>query len=369
MADDVLSFLNQPISEKKVPEDPVLSFLNRPVPGTEPPAPAAQAPAWVAKPPITLDQVGKAIGEAGSVGHEAFAPAAPESLVEASPSPKLVAPPAPPAVEAVNEATPPEAQAPAPPTVTESATGEGAGGGGGSGWGADRKEAAEPLIPERTGVLGVIDKGTELAAKGLAEAAVPAAEAVGAVHGFYPELSKEDQEKVKTDVGQSLLTFGRGWIKGRTFGLYQPPELTEDQKRLGGEYAQTTGDFIGMGGAIKSIAAAVPAGLSALGIKGVAPGLTKEYGKYLAGESAITGFIYSLFDYAGRNFGTQLAGTQTEPGFGTGMIAQGLEYGAAQLGQPEVAKAIHDGAKALGPTAMAMDFMAFSLVDLLLPKS
>ena len=66
------------------------------------------------------------------------------------------------------------------------ATGEGAGGGGGGGWGADRKVAAEPLVPERTGVLGVIDKGTELAAKGLAEAAVPAAEDVGAVHGYLP---------------------------------------------------------------------------------------------------------------------------------------------------------------------------------------
>ena len=51
MADqDVLGFLNQPISEKKAPpEDPVLSFLNRPIPGAEPPAPAAQAPAWVAE--------------------------------------------------------------------------------------------------------------------------------------------------------------------------------------------------------------------------------------------------------------------------------------------------------------------------------
>ena len=95
MADDILDFLNRPISEKKVPEDPVLSFLNRPVPGAEPPAPEAQAPAWVAKPPMTLYQVGKAIGEAGSVGHEAFAPAAPESLVEASPSRGLVAPPRP----------------------------------------------------------------------------------------------------------------------------------------------------------------------------------------------------------------------------------------------------------------------------------
>ena len=230
-------FLNKPLSEKKAsPDEPVLSFLNRPIPGAEPPASALAGPP--PEPPITLSQIGQAISEAGRTSYEAFnPPPSPESVAPApalSLEPAPVPPPAEPGV-----VPPPAALAPVPqpaepgvvpppaepgvpgaPSLADMAAGEGAGGGGGGGWGADRKVAAEPLVPERTGVLGVIDKGTELAAKGLAEAAVPAAEAVGAVHGYFPELTAEDKEKVKTDVGQALLTFGRGWLSGRTFGLY-----------------------------------------------------------------------------------------------------------------------------------------------------
>ncbi len=214
---------------------------------------------------------------------------------------------------------------------------------------AEVSPAATP--PERAGVLGLIDKGTELAGKVLGGMGSGAALA----HGQEPW--SEEQQAASDLIGREVT---RGWLKGRSFGLYQPPELTDDEKKLGADWAQTTGDFLGMGGAIKSIATTVAPGLAQIGIKEVAPALTKEFGKYALGEAGVTGFLYSLFDYAGRQIGDQTAGKQFE-GWSPGMISQGLSYAAAQMGQPEVAQAIQEGAKKLGPAAMAMDFMTFAL--------
>jgi len=399
---EILDFLDSPIKEKGAGEEhrKILDFLDTPSKG----ATKAAGPVSPPPPPQSEDLVPGDLATARRVTVPAAPPVAPPPPPQADlggqEQPEFTPPPAPPTLA---QSPQPEALATAPvtsaetspvlppadlsgqvqpeftpppeppkPSLADLATGEGVGGGGGSGWGDQKmKGAVEPIgaqpvgAPERAWPLKVVDKATELAAKGLAEGAVPAAEYVGAAHGFTPELSDEDKEKVKTDVGNSLLNFGRGWLQGRTFGLYVPPELTEDQKKIGGEWAQIIGNFAGMGGAIHSIASAVPAGLTALGIKEVAPFVAgkfnKEIIKYAGGVGLVTGLIYNLFDYAGRNAGAALSGTQTEPGFSTGMIASGLEYGAAQLGQPEVAQAIHDGAKALGPVPMAVEFMLFSM--------
>lgn len=210
-----------------------------------------------------------------------------------------------------------------------SQVGMGAGGGGGSGW----KDKDQLGPPERIGVLGVLDKGTELAGKVLGGMSAGAA----VVHGQEPWTP--EQEAAADLTGRE---FSKGALKGASVGLYQPQAPAEK----GLETVQTAGEWAGMllpfGAAIKS---------TKIAFKGLAPKLLES----LMGRSLATGLGFGLYGAAeeiGTAEGRRVAGMpEAEPS--PSLLGTGAGYLAEKAGFPEAARDIT--AASANPIAKALD--------------
>ena len=213
--------------------------------------------------------------------------------------------------------------------------------------------AGDNRLPEdRTGVWGVIDKATSIIGEGLALGAPAAAENVGAVHGFTPGLTREEQAQVERNVGQQLTGASRGYLSGRSFGLYQPPKLSLEEQAQGVEGIQQIAGLVGSGQNIAKIGSMT--GLQ-FGPKVQGAGIIRSAFQGVPGAMG-TGLIFSIFQKFGTAAGKGLAGQEykAEPGMAGAGAAKLAEY----VGHPEIAKQIVDWSTKYDPIETALLFGA-----------